>query len=530
MPAVQTEPIRIGKRNPQLRVPAIYLVAGFSILYFADVFLRASEKYFWYDELFTVYLCRLPLRSLWHALQAGIDSNPPLFYALTKASDALFGEGLFGTRMPEILAFWIFSVSLFYFVKRRAGVMAGFVAMVLPIFTGAFYYAYEARPHGMVLGFCGLALICWQMSIDQPRANRWLVGFSLALFGAFMTHCYAVTIAVPFGIAELVRGIQLRRVEWRRWLAMIAPGVIAGLTYLPLLIFYRSAVKGTIFLTLSPLVLRQIPSYYGFLLGPCTLVLLIVVALLALKARFFGRSHRDVDREVRWILLPEIIAALSFLVLPLFGLIIAKLLHSPFYDRYFLSALAGVCILVGFGVGNYRTENWAASVLAGVMALSLLVNIGHVVRHRLENEPETLVEPSSGFSENVSLAGPMENYSLLRSAPHNDEPIIVFWPIEFLYVVNYAPDLTPRLYYVGWNDEDSFYRLLSAFQAWSPVKYNTMKADDFFRRFPRFLLYAPDSIDQLAWLNKTGASISFVRADDGHYLADLEFDRIGPAK
>ena len=34
--------------------------------------------------------------------------------------------------------------------------MAGFIAGTFPFFTLAQYYAYEARAHGIVLGWCGL--------------------------------------------------------------------------------------------------------------------------------------------------------------------------------------------------------------------------------------------------------------------------------------------------------------------------------------------------------------------------------------
>jgi hypothetical protein len=143
-----------------------WLLFGFSIFYFADVCLRASEKYFWYDEFFTLHLSRLPgFGVLWQALREGADFNPPLFYALTKASHAVFGTGQIGTRMPEIVGFWVFCLCLFAFVNRRAGAIAGSIAMLFPMLTGAFYYAYEARPYGVVLGFCGLAMFCWQRSL-----------------------------------------------------------------------------------------------------------------------------------------------------------------------------------------------------------------------------------------------------------------------------------------------------------------------------------------------------------------------------
>src|SRR5262249_18314387 len=60
------------------------VLAIFSIAYFALTFYRASRKLFWLDELFTVYLSRLPdFKSVWHVLLNGVDFNPPVLYLLT---------------------------------------------------------------------------------------------------------------------------------------------------------------------------------------------------------------------------------------------------------------------------------------------------------------------------------------------------------------------------------------------------------------------------------------------------------------
>ena len=45
-------------RATSRRIAIAFLLV--SALYFVDTFLRATLKTFWYDELFTVYLCRLP--------------------------------------------------------------------------------------------------------------------------------------------------------------------------------------------------------------------------------------------------------------------------------------------------------------------------------------------------------------------------------------------------------------------------------------------------------------------------------------
>ena len=77
-----------------------------SALYFADIFLRASLKTFWYDELFTVYLCRLPsFHATWAAVIAGTDLNPPLFYLLLHFWMLMVGNSEAATHwLSEIFA------------------------------------------------------------------------------------------------------------------------------------------------------------------------------------------------------------------------------------------------------------------------------------------------------------------------------------------------------------------------------------------------------------------------------------------
>jgi uncharacterized membrane protein len=213
----------------------VRLFFGFvSLLYFTDICLRASRKCFWFDELVTVYLCRLPdFHSTWAAVAHGVDFNPPLFYLLTRSSQRLFGEGLIATRLPEILAFWLFCVCLYFFVSRRVGRLAGFVAAALPFFTLAQYYAYEARPHAIVLGWCGLALVCWQRATEGERRYLWLAAFGLSLAGALMSHVYAVYVVFPFVVAEIYRLLKNRRFEWGMIAAIVLPLILAATIYLP---------------------------------------------------------------------------------------------------------------------------------------------------------------------------------------------------------------------------------------------------------------------------------------------------------
>ena len=83
-------------------VLAVLLTIG----YFSDTLFRAARKLYWFDELFTLYIARLPdFKSQWRVLMAGVDFNPPLLYVLTRFSNNALGERPVSTRLPEIVGF-----------------------------------------------------------------------------------------------------------------------------------------------------------------------------------------------------------------------------------------------------------------------------------------------------------------------------------------------------------------------------------------------------------------------------------------
>lgn len=517
------------KPQPKLR-RSFWILAGFSLFYFADVWLRASEKHFWYDELVTLYICRLPsFRAIWEALLHGVDFNPPLFHLVTKTSELLFGEGQIGMRLPEILGYWVLCLSLYRFVSRRAGTMAGYVAMAFPVLTGAFYYAYEARPHGIVLGFCGLALVCWQMSLEAPRRNRWLAGFSASLFLAFMLHCYALLIVIPFAVAELFRSARPRQVHWRMWIAMAAPAVVAAASYIPLLRSYRALTQGTNFNDVFPPTWAQIPGFYGFLLYPCIVLVTAGILLLAME--------RILDANVRrrvWVAasvtMPELVLAATFLALPAFGVMLARFVHGPFFARYFISALIGFCILLGMSVGIGGKSRWVATTFSVILTCTLLVQLSHLAWHRYKGWGEKIAEPSTGLAIETTPGQPVASqWPVLSKAENSSLPVAVPWLLDFLYTVHYAPQLTPRLYPISRTSNEFGLRALQTFRQWCPIEYNPeLTYADFLHKFSHFLVYGNNRVfGQLSALVSAGGKIKSLRSVNGYFLAEVEMNDSG---
>ena len=506
MAAVEDKNSYSSYRLSESSIAGIALV---SMVYFADILLKARYKCFWFDELFTTYLCRLPdFKSTWAAVAHGADFNPPMFYLLTRAAQSIFGEGLIATRLPAMIGFWVFGVCLFLFVARRAGALAGFIAGVFPFFTLAQYYAYEARAHGVVLGWCGLALVCWQRDGERRGRSLWLAGFGLSLTAALLTHVYAVYLFVPFVLVELFHLLQARSLNWGILGVMALAFVAVTLSvYLPLFHAYRAAVPPTFFAASHDLLQRFLVN----VIGPATIVLLLPLLLNTIEGVMAPAGATNTSAFVPR---REVAVAAGLACIPLFGLIGCKVIHGPFVDRYFLPSLAGYAILLGFASSSRGTGSWAAKALAGCMLLLMLADIGSTLYlskvHRI-----MLVEPSTGLRLSTTPSNPMQLYSSL-STNESGLDIMVFPSLEYLYLFRYAPpSVVSHLYYAApANDVNLLgYEKL---RKWARIGLKTMTVSQFLATHKQFLVYeSGDSvhIEDVHAILSAGYKLLSARAD-----------------
>src|SRR5262249_54774840 len=152
--------------------------------YFSVTCVLASYKLLFNDELYTLYISRVSRMSdIWAALMTGGEQTLSLLYWITRGMLAIFGENPLAIRLPEVIGYWVMSICLFSFVSRRAPAVYGFLAMLFPLVTEAYIYAYEARSYALVLGFMGLALLCWQSTAAERRLLP-LAGLAMSLAAA----------------------------------------------------------------------------------------------------------------------------------------------------------------------------------------------------------------------------------------------------------------------------------------------------------------------------------------------------------
>ena len=453
------------------------------IILFAEVYAVITALHgmrrFWYDELFTFYMCRLPnMSAVWSALKDGADLNPPLFYVVTRACQAAFGSSELATRLPAILGFLVMSLCVFHFVSGFGSRLAGLAAMSFTVITGSYYYASEARAYGLVLGFSGLAVILWQSAARHERRGIALPGLAAALAGALLCHCYAVLAMVPFALAEVVRLVSRRKFDWPMlvWLAVPCPAV---LLYLPMF----AATRGPLFD--NPVYRPEwgsIPACYAIHFGAALWPVLAGLVILAL-----ARSNPETSSEdQRGSAIPahEMALAVGFALVPVFGVLLAMGVTGVFMDRYGVTALIGFSILIGALVARRARQSRSAAaavlfIFIGTFALNSAAWItGLVMKPR---SAKTIPKPQFVLSE------------LSR-----DVPVVITNGLLFLEFDHYeSKAVTDRLYFltdaanaVRYTGTDAFDRGFYILRRWFPIRAHLEDYRQFLSTHSHFLVLA----------------------------------------
>lgn len=419
---------------------APWLLSLFSALYLIVVGVIAARKQLENDELFTLNIARLPsLADVWAALLTGAEQLPPLFYVLTRASLSAFGENSLALRLPAIVGFWVMSLCLFAFVSKRAPALYGLVAMLFVWATGAYYYAFEARPYGLVLGFSGLALVCWQSLAEGNRRAMPLIGLALSLAAAISCHYYAALALLPFACGEAARAISGRRADFAVWAALAAS--LAPLPFLiPLINSARSYSKGF----WSQPYWHDIPDFFYFMLASAALPLTAMLILAALYFAVFQVNGREAEDTPRFGLFShEVAAAVGFLAIPFVAVAMAMFVTGAFTHRYALPATFGLGILVPFGFHRALRGQKALTLL-----LALCLAAGFARRGGM-----TLQESAKRVQSREGVI------KMLQVDRAGNLPIVCSDPHLFLILSHYAPpELRSRLAYLA--DPDASLRYL----------------------------------------------------------------------
>ncbi|MFZ0591062.1 MAG: glycosyltransferase family 39 protein [Bryobacteraceae bacterium] len=306
----------------------------------------APNKALWNDEFLSLYTGAAPdAASVVHIQQHyPVSLDPPGYHVITHLCISLLGPTAFAVRLPSLLGWLTMLVCFFVFCRRLVGPEFAIFSTALTLPTAAFNYAAEARPYGLLLGLAAIALLCWQSAVRDRESRLAPVGLALALWTALLSHYLAILLLIPFAVAELVRMLRTKSIDWRIGAALgsTAVPIAMWLPFLPAASSYRTQYY-------SKTHLSQLVDIYAQLMAPRVarfhpFIAALVVTGMALGLIALIRKYGARNLRTEWLVV------VSFALLPLFGIAVSSVATGGFESRYVVAAVLGIVPLCAMSV------------------------------------------------------------------------------------------------------------------------------------------------------------------------------------
>jgi 4-amino-4-deoxy-L-arabinose transferase-like glycosyltransferase len=472
----------------------VWSLLYFSVFFFGATLSASRIRYFWYDELATFYISRLPdWTTIFAALAAGADLNPPTLYFFTRLSQFLFGSSEVATRLPATFGFLLMLLCVNRYIARRTGNAIAFAAMCFPLVSGAYIYSYEARPYGLMLGFVGAALLFWQSAGSATRPLVACVGLALSLAITATTHAYAVLAIGPFLLAEIVRYWQTRQTRWSIWAALIAPFAALGF-YLPLLANQNAAVYNNGLIRPD---FNSIAKCFHDLLDPGFFPLLIVCIFgIWTNASPTSEAPRT---STPTIPLEELAIGAGFLLIPVGAVAVSMTITNVFFARYGLAAIVGITLVLAYLLARFANRSSPVLTTFVFLFWFVLIAVPLPLFQSANSNPEA---PTLTRIEDIrpDLPVVVSNGLFFLPLAHYSE-------VSYAQRLHYLTDSKAAVKYSGANAWEVAYPIT---KKWYGFPGSIESYSDFMARGTPFLLLGPSG-HQLEWLTKK-------LIDDGAYV------------
>ncbi len=340
------------------------MAALLAIFYLVTSIYIAAHRLFWFDELFTLHIARLPgWTTIFTALGHGSDALPPAYYLVVRVFDSLFGPGDVAARLPSAIAMVLGLLVIFDCTRRLTDGLHGLIALSVATCSFLPYYGYEARSYAIYFLLAALTLWVWTYTGAGQRTSAIL--FGAVFFVGVCFHYYFVMCLAPFVVWELLRW----KPGWRpsaKLMAGIVGSLIPVVLLSPLILSFSHKFAGGYWNRPSFTELRAIFAQ----LFPDGLFLL---ALIMIWIVLVGT---DDDKDAVLPAMPPAEAlGWLFLGIPVAAFVVAELKTNAFYSRYFIGVLPGVA--VAFAVCLWRRFRKVSLVAAGIFLLLATWGVGH---------------------------------------------------------------------------------------------------------------------------------------------------------
>ncbi len=371
----------------------------------------------WGDEGFSALAVQKPF---WEMIGVVMkDTAPPLFYILGYFWGKIFGFSEVSLRSLScllIIGVGFFSGKIIYEIgkDKLMAIVGGLAVFLIPFLFG---FAFEWRMYAL-LSF----LVTGSTYFFISRKWGWFVVFSIF---SLYTHHFALFTLIGQGICFLLFEFDWKNLK--KSMRKLWPFGLVGLLYLPWvypMYLQTTRIQESGFWLEVPKIKEVLNLMFRFVTGGVAENQRLFIAMMVLIL-MIGKNWKKIGK--RWLEL--LIIFLSPIVL---SFLASYVITPVFYDRYLLSVVAGITILIFLGTRKYF----------GVIAVLLMLFYG-VVSFNLFNNPSKrpFRELSDYIKQEIKEGDYLINYNGAAHHLWESKYYGVFGPI-------YTPD-GPLPLYVG---------------------------------------------------------------------------------
>ncbi len=446
----------------------------------------AVKRHLWWDEIVVYYIATLPNpKAIWHALLSGADWQTPTYYFVVHYLCAWFGPSPLVLRSIAIVPYWLATLVLYFTVARRTSPLYGFLAMLFPSLTIAFYYSFEARPYALVLLFTACTFLCWQLTKEERFRRFALPALCLSLAATVCVHYNACLIVLPLLAGEAVLALRKRRVDFPVLISIVGAAAPVMLLLPHILAIKRFAVTFSADTNFDALADIYFVLFARFMVLAVPIGTASIIWLALPRSR--RHDNKDPRRPENRLVSPTMVAATTFLTLPVIYFALSFVTHT-LNVRYVLETVIGAAVC--FALALYSVRH-AAPHLASIMLVVLALGVSLYSAKRLRAPDETNWRTFAACSE---------LFDHNNKAVYDSNDPLLLGGGSYLIVFHYGnEDLRRRSFYLmsdpgvktPWLTQ--FSRITyTAFKSILPGQMQVPYYSSFLRQHRHFLMYDPE--------------------------------------
>lgn len=378
-----------------------WVLAILTAVYFVMVYMNAERKTMYYDEFITYYIAldgRPGFTEFCTRIWKGPDAAPPTYATLTWLAGRLIINDHIALRLPSILGFYVCGVCVYLYCRKFISFFYVTIGLLFLLTSGAYDYAYEGRPYGVVLGGVGMALVFWERASHQtPRPWAWM-GLALSLAMAFGCHYYSILVLIPLGIGEVVRTVETGRVNLSVWAAFLVAS-LSMLLFLPFISYSLGNFSANQRRLAIPF------NLYMNIFYKSTVLFWIALCPLAIAYGLGRTGALESDKTssrppLNLIVVPAVLALQPFFVFFAVWVVLKK----SNAERYSLPAVLGLVALIAFCSQQVARNS---RMLGIIVTLLLLMYFPAVAASKFKNSPsrEDYRKYAAHLRKSAPLAG-----------------------------------------------------------------------------------------------------------------------------